>query len=406
MRSEAGPTWEDRPVDGRLLTRPFAVAWASTFGLFMAIGMLLPVLPVFAKGPLGAGSIGVGIAVAAASPTAFLLQPFAGRLGDLRGRRLLVVVGSLTAAATVVLYVVVDSLPALVALRLATGAGEALVFVGTATVINDLAPDHRRGEAVSLYSLAVWGGLAAGPLLGELALGEDRFELVWLLAAACSTAAGLIGLRLPETRPAAADDGPPVRAHLVHRAALGPGAVLIASIFGLASMTAFAPLYARSLGLDGAGLVFALNAIVVVAIRSVGRRIPDRAGPRGTAVFAVVITAVGLAIVASIRSPAGLYAGTVVLAVGQALTFPALMTLVVSAAPPAERSSAVGSFSACADLGYAIGAVSMGVVAAAIGYSGVFAVAACVVAIGLVPLSRMGRPRLMPAAAAAVDAPP
>jgi MFS family permease len=282
------------------------------------------------------------------------------------------------------------------------------VFVGTATVINDLAPDHRRGEAVSLYSLAVWGGLAAGPLMGELALGDDRFDLVWLLAAACSAAAGLIGLRLPETRPAGAKAGAAAagHTHLVHRAALGPGAVLIVSIFGLASMTAFAPLYARELGLDGAGLVFALNAVVVLTIRSVGRRIPDRAGPRPTAMFAILVAAVGLTIVASVRSPAGLYAGVAVLAIGQALTFPALMTLVVSTAPPAERSSAVGSFSAFADLGYAIGAVSLGAVAAAVGYAGVFAVAAAVVVTGLVPLVRMRPHPVTSTAAAAVDAPP
>ena len=75
--------WLDQPVPGtRLLTRPFLLTWASTFFLLLAIGTLLPVLPVYAKGPLGESGVGVGIAVAAASPTAFLLQPLAGRLGN------------------------------------------------------------------------------------------------------------------------------------------------------------------------------------------------------------------------------------------------------------------------------------------------------------------------------------
>jgi hypothetical protein len=42
------------------------------------------VLPRYAEGPLGAGSVGVGLAVGAASLTALLAQPPAGRLGDLR----------------------------------------------------------------------------------------------------------------------------------------------------------------------------------------------------------------------------------------------------------------------------------------------------------------------------------
>jgi MFS family permease len=380
------------------------LVWASTLGVFLSIGMLFPVLPLFAKGPLDAGNVGVGLAVAAASPTAFLLQPVAGRLGDRHGRRTLIVAGSFLAAAAATLYVAADSLPSLVALRLATGAAEAFVFVGTATVINDLAPDHRRGEAVSLYSLAVWGGLAAGPVVGELVLGDDRFDAVWLAAAASTAMAGVVGLAIPETRPhGLARAG---RARLFHPAALGPGAVLIVAIFGFAAMTTFATLYARELGLDGAGLVFALNAVVVVILRSVGRRIPDRAGPRRTAVISILIAVCGLAVIATVRSPAGLYLGTAVLAVGQALSFPALMTLVVATAPAAERSSAVGSFSACADLGYALGAISLGVVASVVGYAGVFAVAACVVATGLVPLARMRVHVRTPATAAAVDAPP
>jgi predicted MFS family arabinose efflux permease len=71
-----------------------------------------------------------------------------------------------------------------------------------------------------------------------------------------------------------------------------------------------------------------------------------------------------------------------------------LMMIVVSAAPEAERSEAVGSFTAFADLGYALGAVSLGAVAAAAGYSGVYAVAAILVAAGLLPLSRVRHARL------------
>jgi DHA1 family multidrug resistance protein-like MFS transporter len=87
------PLWLDRkvPPRDRVLTAPFVLAVVATLGVFLTIGMLLPVLPVYAKGPLDSGSLGIGLAVAAASPTALLFQPIAGRLGDRRGRRLLVV---------------------------------------------------------------------------------------------------------------------------------------------------------------------------------------------------------------------------------------------------------------------------------------------------------------------------
>lgn len=390
-------------MDGRLVTRPFVLTWLSTFGLLLSIGMQLPVIPLFAAGPLDAGSVGIGIAVAATGPTAMLLQPIAGRVADRRGRRLLVVVGSFLLALAIVLYVLAASLPVLVALRLGAGVGEALVFVATATIVNDLAPDDRRGEAVSLYSLAVWGGLAAGPLLGEAVLGDGNYNAVWIVATLCALAAGVVALGLPETKPRGLSA--PGKVPLVHRAALLPGLVLVLGMIGFAGMAAFVPLYARELGLDGAGLVFALNAAIVIAVRLLGRKIPDRFGPRRSATVAVMLAATGLAVIAVFESPTGLYAGTVVLALGQALVFPALMTIVVATAPPEGRSSAVGSFTACADLGYAIGAISLGAVAAVAGYSWVYAVGAIAAAAALLPLSRLGNLASVPTPAAA-DAPP
>ncbi len=109
--------------------------------------------------------------------------------------------GGLVLGGSLVLYTVASSMPVLVASRLVTGVGEALVFVATATMINDLAPHGRRGEAVSLYSLATWGGLAVGPPLGELVLGDDRFDAVWLVAAASSLAAAVLGLCVPRDTP-------------------------------------------------------------------------------------------------------------------------------------------------------------------------------------------------------------
>jgi MFS family permease len=286
------------------------------------------------------------------------------------------------------LLTVASSLPALVAVRLAIGVGEALVFVAAATMVNDLAPPHRRGEAVSLYSLATWGGLAAGPPLGELLLDGDRYDLVWLGAAAAGMLSVLTTLSVRETlvrvAPARSQSG----LHLFHRAAVLPGATLVLSLIGFAAMAAFAPLYARELGLPGAGALFALNAVIVASVRLLGRRIPDRIGPRRTAVAAMILSSAGLALIAVWHAPIGLFAGTTVLAFGQALVFPALMLLVVRAAPDAERSAAVGSFTGCADLGFAVGAISLGVVADAAGYRSVYAVAAVLVAFGLAPLYR------------------
>ena len=394
--------WLDRTVPraDRLITAPFLLAVLGTLGIFLSIGMLLPVLPVYAKGPLDAGNIGIGLAVAAASPTALLFQPIAGRLGDRRGRRLLVVAGPLIMATTIASYTLVDALLPLVTLRLATGVGEAFAFVGFATVVNDLAPEDRRGETISIYSLGVWGGLALGPLLGETVLADTRYDEVWLAAAAFALAAGLVALLLPETRPAAAVEAPR-RSRLVHPAALAPGTVLIASAFGFAGFNAFVAVYARDLGLDGAGSVFLVYAIVVIGIRILGRTIPDRLGPKRASGLALSLLAAGLLVIGVSGSSVGLYAGAIVFACGTALAFPSLMTLAVEAAPESERSSVVGTFGAFADVGFALGAVSLGAVASVAGYSGVFVVGACASLVGVLLLLRLPMARRATTAEAA-----
>lgn len=388
------------PRSDRLVTGPFLVAVLGTLGIFLSIGMLLPVLPVYAKGPLDVGNVGIGLAVAAASPTALLFQPIAGRLGDRRGRRLLVIAGPLLMAATIASYTLADSLLTLSVLRLATGIGEALAFVGFATVVNDLAPDDRRGETISLYSLGVWGGLALGPLLGETILGDSRYDEVWLASAAFALAAGVVATALPETRPAAAV-APSRRSRLVHPAALAPGIVLIASAFGFAGFNAFVAVYARDLGLDGAGSIFLVYAIVVISIRILGRTIPDRLGPKRAAALALGLLAAGLLTIGVWGSEAGLYTGAVVFACGTALAFPSLMTLAVESAPESERASVVGTFGAFADVGFALGAVSLGAVASVAGYSGVFVVGAAASLVGVMLLARLPMARrAVPAEAA------
>jgi MFS family permease len=373
----------------RLLTRPFLLAVLAELGVCLTIGMLLGTLPLYAKGPLDAGAVGVGLSVGALSVTAVVFQPIAGRVGDRRGRRILVIAGSLIVAGSVAAYTVADALAVLVVLRLVTGVGEALIFVGAATIVTDIAPEERRGEAISIYSLGLWGGLALGPFLGELVLGDGRYDAVWLTAAGFALAAGLLGLALPETRPAHTG---PRNERLLHPASLRPGLVLIASVFGFAGFSAFVALYARDLGLDGAGAAFLVFALVVVAIRTVGRRLPDRLGPKRASASALALLAIGLCTIGLWNEPAGLYAGTVVFAAGQALAFPALLLLAVAGTPPSERSSVVGTFTACADVGFAIGALALGGVAAAAGYEAVFLAGALASVAGAFLLARVPRP--------------
>ena len=378
------PASLDQP---RLVTATFALVTLSSLAYFTAIGMLVPVLPHFVEGPLGGGSVAVGVAAGSFSLAAALFRPAIGRLGDRFGRRVLVVGGAAVAGVAVAGYTLAATLPALVALRLLTGVGEAGLFVGAATAVQDLAPDTRRGEAASYFSVAIYGGLAIGPALGEVVADAWGYDEVWLLAAALCAVSAVLGRFTPVGELAGPTPGGG-RRRLLHPAALVPGTVLGLSLIGFAGFSTFVPLYAEDIGLDGSRLVFVLYAVVVLAVRVFGARVPDRFGPVPTASTALTATAIGLLLMAAWRQPAGLLVATAIFALGAALLFPALMRLVIDGAPDAERSSAVATFSIFFDLSQGLGALALGGVVAVGGKPSAFVVGAVLALAGLTVLRR------------------
>ena len=367
----------------RLVTATFLLITLSTFAYFLSIGAVIPTLPRYVEGPLGGSSIAVGLAIGSFAFSAVLLRPFIGGVGDRKGRRLLIIGGAATVALSIVAYIPASSLAVLIALRLVMGAGEAAFYVGAASAINDLAPDERRGEALSIFSLALYGGIALGTVLGETVLDLSDFTNVWLFAGGAAAVAAILGLRVPDTRPDLGSDEPAAR-KLIHPKGLKPGVILASSVWGLAGFNTFVPLYAISIGMSGSRLAFLTFSVIVLGIRSFGARLPDILGPRKAARWALVANTIGLSVIGLWAEPAGLFTGAVLFGVGQALAFPALMTIALRGAAPSERGAVVGTFTAFFDLAFGVGALSLGIVADVLGYRGLFLSAAGVSLVGLV----------------------
>ena len=373
-------------ANDRLITPVFLLITLSTFAYFMSVGALIPILPRFVEGRLGGGNVAVGLVVGSFSIAAVILRPYAGSLSDRRGRRVLIVGGGAIVGVTTLCILFVESLVPLVLLRAVTGLGEAFFYVGAASAINDLAPDSRRAEALSFFSLALYLGLALGPVVGELTLDVADYSLVWIVAAAFSIVAGLLAISVPETR--VTEERPPTR--FINPAGLVPGVVLASGIWGLAGFNSFVPLYALKLGLGGSRMIFVLFSVIVLALRLFGARLPDRIGHVKMARIALGLDVVGLGTIGVWGSPAGLFVGAAVFAVGQAFLFPSLMSIAIGDTPPAERGSVVGTFTAFFDLAFGLGAVTLGAISEALGFSGLFLSAAGIAAAGSLLLAKNG----------------
>jgi MFS family permease len=377
----------------RIFTLHFTLVVLSGLCYFTSLAMLTPVLPDYVEKSLGHGSIAVGIAVGAFAVGAISLRPFAGRIGDSVGRRVLIVGGALIVGVSTLFYGFVHELWFLVLLRIANGFGEAGFFVGAATMITDLAPPDRRGEAVSYWSVAVYGGLSFGPVLGSVLHGESHYGAVWIVSAGLALLAASVGLFTVEQERTARVERPE---HLLHRSAVGPGTVLFLGLIPLAGFTAFVPLYVEDLHVS-AGAIFGLYGILILVVRVFGARLPDRLGGRSTGTIALAGAAAGIGLIAAWPTVAGLVVGTVVFAAGMSLMYPALLLLALDGVNDAERASVVGTLSSFFDLSQGLGALICGTVVAFAGDRGAFTTGAVCAVGGLILLRSRSEKSLEPA---------
>jgi MFS family permease len=367
-------------VPAALATRhPGIAATAGVFAAallaFLAIGAALPVLPGYVRGPLHAGDVAVGVVVGAFALTAVVCRPLAGRQADVRGRRAVLVAGSLAMALGGALYLLSTSVPALIAARLVVGAGEGAVYTAGATWAVDLAPEDRRGLALGLFGLSVWGGLSLGPLAGELLRSGVSYDAVWTTTAVLPFAAALIALRLPEPQRVGGDLEPGPLSWFP-RAAHRPGLALALANVGYAALAGFVVLHLRARGIGGGASVFTAFALAVFACRLVLSRVPDRQGARRTATAAGLLEAAGLLIIAVAHSLTVALLGAVVVGVGFSMLFPSLALMVVGRVGGDRRGSALGAFTAFFDIGVGLGGPLAGATAALAGYPAVFVLGA------------------------------
>tara|TARA_B110000438_G_scaffold89905_1_gene89413 strand:- start:1662 stop:2786 length:1125 start_codon:yes stop_codon:yes gene_type:complete len=334
----------------------------ASFGYFIALGSTWPVIPAFVEHDLGGGGVAVGLSVGAFGFSAALLRPLIGPLGDRRGRRFLLLLGSVEVSTSLLLLVPATSVAMVVAARLVLGMGEAAFFIGISSAIQDLSPPDRRGEATSYFTVTLYAGLALGPALGEWLMDNGGPDRAFVVAAVLGVVPVLLARAAPG-RPLNPPNVPLFRWRL-HPAAIRPGVMLFVGLLAYSGFLAFMALHAADVGIASSGTVFAVFAGLVVAVRLFGAKIPDRLGSLATTRLSMGFTAAGMLVLGLWTQPAGVYAGATVMALGQCFLFPALFVLVVDRAPDAERSHAIGSFSVAFDLAIAVGGFLVGAVVA------------------------------------------
>jgi MFS family permease len=126
---------------------------------------------------------------------------------------------------------------------------------------------------------------------------------------------------------------------------------------------------ASGVSLEGVGLIKAVYPAIWGAGQILTGSLADRVGRKPLIVWGMVLQAGGHAVVGlALAAPllAGLV-GSVLLGVGTAMVYPALLAAIGDVAHPTSRATSLGVYRFWRDLGYAVGALMAGVVAALFG---------------------------------------
>ncbi|MFD8023397.1 MFS transporter [Streptomyces lavendulae] len=349
-----------------------------------------------------------------------------GRLGDLVGRRRLLLAGILLFTGASVLCGLAPTLWLLIAARAAQGLGAAVMMALTMAFVGETVPKEATGRAMGLLGTTSAIGTALGPSLGGVLLAGPGWRAVFLVNVPLGVLAFLLARRhLPADRPgsgagrarfdragtlllAAAlgayalaltrGGGPSGPFTLVLLAAAGLGAVAFVRVEARAASPLIRPSafrdralstslgmsalvstvmmstlvvgpfhLSRALGLAPApvGLVLSAGPLVAAAAGVPAGRLVDRFGARRTTSAGLTAMAAGAGLLSLLPARLGIpgYAGPlVVLTLGYAVFQTANNTGVMAEVPPDRRGVVSGLLNLSRNLGLVTGASVMGAV--------------------------------------------
>ncbi|WP_036258103.1 MFS transporter [Mesorhizobium sp. WSM3224] len=118
-----------------------------------------------------------------------------GRLGDLVGRRLLLIAGLALFSAASLAAALAPSLALLIAARAVQGLGAAVMMALTIAFVGETVPKERTGSAMGLLGTMSAIGTALGPSLGGLLIAVLGWRSIFLVSAALGVVAVLAAWR-------------------------------------------------------------------------------------------------------------------------------------------------------------------------------------------------------------------
>ena len=388
-------------------TRALATVWFTLFLDLVSFGIVIPVLPFFAKST-GASEGLIALLATAYSAAQFVMAPVLGRLSDRHGRRPVMLISIAGSTMAMLTLGFAQALWMLFLARTISGVCNANVSTAHAYVADRVAP-NQRARYMGMMGTAVGLGFIVGPSLGGLLAREDMPQLPFLVGAGLSLINFLMALVwLPESRrPGASDEPAPPRPHLLAVARdrafwRGQIGAMVAIYFGFfcafSAMEATFALFTEAChgwGEAETGKFFAFVGIVIVLFQGfiVGRAVAS-VGERRSLALGLMMSAFGFALLCVSPTTLWVVLGGLFTAGGNGLIMPSMSALVSRNSTSDNQGTHAGFAQSAGALGRIFGPMLAGGLfeligpRAPMGSSAVLVVVVCLVVLALVRETR------------------
>jgi MFS family permease len=335
---------------------PRTVVALGFVSLFMDISseIIHSLLPVFLVTVLGAGAVSVGLIEGIAEATSQVAKLFSGAVSDWIGRRkLLVLLGYGIAALTKPLFPLASGIGTVLIARFVDRIGKGIRGAPRDALIGDVTPVAFRGTAFGLRQSMDTVGAFLGPLLAMLlmAVSSNNFRLVFWVAvipAIISVLLILYAVKEPDAPPKTEKRPFPIQQFELRRLDIAYWWLVgIATVLTLGRFSeAFLLLAAEHVGLPVTlipSVLVAMNIVYAASAYPFGK-LSDAVNRRRLLALGATFLIAADAVLAAAGTPRQVFVGVILWGLHMGATQGLLSTLVVDAATPDLRGTALGIY--------------------------------------------------------------
>ncbi len=152
----------------------FGTLFVSLFSVILGVGIVTPLLPVFAH-DLGASGFLIGLLFGSFSLSRTFFLPIFGRMSDVKGRKPFILMGLLSYALISIIFMYIYDPILLIVCRFFQGIASAMIMPVVQAYIGEMTPEGQEGFQMASFNISVFASLSVGPILGGYI--NDRWNL-------------------------------------------------------------------------------------------------------------------------------------------------------------------------------------------------------------------------------------